>query len=591
MNLFWQSPQRLAVVMITIFVCALFGTAGQAQSPAAAMLRLLQSGRVPEQRLPAIVKLICERGDADDLGSIFTEVVREDHWPDELRAETLGGLSIAATERKVVPAGDLSSLQRLIQSKNERIQSIAVELAGEWRVEQTQQTLIELAASSKSSLALRRTASNALVRLNPAGARDLLNKLAIADEPFAVRAMAISVLARVDVAEAARLAGTLLSQAQPEDDFNPILAAFLDLNQGSKALAIQLQSAPLEKDVARLLLRQMYSLGRTDPELNQVLSAQAGMNQAAAPPTREQVAALVKEASENGNPARGEDVFRRKDLSCMNCHAVSKAGGQIGPDLSAIGASSPVEYLVTSVLDPDQAIKEAYISKTILTSDGKILQGIVADRTRDALVLKDATGKKISIPLDDIEDEVEGKSLMPKGLVNFMTHGELLDLISFLSELGKPGNYAVRSTERMQRYRVLRQAPESVLQHVPTLPVFVDAVLNSQTWEPAYARVNGELPLDELAARLHSRVIYVRGDVHCSESGAAQIQLNAVEGVTLWLDDLELEAKSKIEVDFTSGDHAIVVRIDLDQRVAPDLKIELSRPANSAVEFVTVDGQ
>jgi len=276
----------------------------------------------------------------------------------------------------------------------------------------------------------------------------------------------------------------------------------------------------------------------------------------------------------------------------MNCHSVSKAGGQIGPDLSAIGSSTPMEYLVNSVLDPDQAIKEAFISKTILTSDGKIFQGIFDDRTADALVLKDALGNRVSIPIDDIEEEVEGKSLMPKGLVNFMTHSELLDLISFLSELGKPGNYAIRSTARMQRYRLLGQASDSVLDHVPTLPVFEDAVLHAKTWEPAYACVNGELPLSELAERTKSQVIYVRGDVHCLESGTVNIQLNSADGVTLWLDDQELAPQQMPwKVDLSSGEHTLIARIDLKQRTDPGLKLELIRPADSAAEFVVVDGR
>lgn len=578
-------------IVLMLLLCVPPGTSVQAQSPAAAMLKLLQGGRVPEQRRPAIVKLVCERGNAEDLQYLFSEVLKDQHWSDELRRETLIGLAVAATERKVIPAGDLSGLGSLMKSPQAGIQLIAVELAGDWKVEQTTPVLVDIAGSPQATVPLRRAALASLARLAPQQARELLGRLVGSNEPFALRALALSVLARIDIEEAAAQAAGLLKQARPEDDFSSLLAAFLDLNQGSKVLAAQLQMTPPSKDVARLLLRQMYALGRTDLELNQVLSAQAGMNQVAAPPTKEEVEALVREAAVQGDPARGEAVFRRKDLSCMNCHAVSQAGGQIGPDLSAIGSSSPPEYLVTSVLDPDQAIKEAFISKTILTSDGKILQGIVANRTNDALVLKDATGKKISIPLEDIEEEVEGKSLMPKGLVNFMTHAELLDLISFLSHLGKPGEYGIRSTQRMQRYRVLGEAPASVLEHVPTLPVFEDAVFKAQTWEPAYAQVNGELPLEELAARTHSRVLYLRGDVNCLESGTVTLHLNSADGATLWMDLQELTTQHDSTIELTAGEHTIIVRIDLSQRATPTLKMELTRPKDSAAEFVVVDGQ
>ena len=40
---------------------------------------------------------------------------------------------------------------------------------------------------------------------------------------------------------------------------------------------------------------------------------------------------------------------------------------------------------------------------------------------------------------------------MPKGLTNTATRGELLDLVRFLSELGKPGPYALRPSPTIQR--------------------------------------------------------------------------------------------------------------------------------------------
>src|SRR5690606_15016441 len=113
-----------------------------------------------------------------------------------------------------------------------------------------------------------------------------------------------------------------------------------------------------------------------------------------------------------GDAARGEEVFRRADLSCMKCHALSKAGGQVGPDLSAVGASSPIDYILHSISDPDQQIKEAYITRVVVSDEGQVLQGVVENRTEDTLVLRDAAGKLVSIPNDSIEEEIEGKSLM-----------------------------------------------------------------------------------------------------------------------------------------------------------------------------------
>ena len=101
-------------------------------------------------------------------------------------------------------------------------------------------------------------------------------------------------------------------------------------------------------------------------------------------------------------PARGELVFRRADLGCIKCHSIGKAGGSIGPDLGPIGGSSPMDYIITSILDPNASIKEEYLTKAITTTAGKVVTGIVVQRNKNEVILKDATGKLIRIPAADI---------------------------------------------------------------------------------------------------------------------------------------------------------------------------------------------
>jgi putative heme-binding domain-containing protein len=589
MRCFWLFPAALAMALHCSGTCIL---AADPPGPAAQMLKLLQSGRVPEQRLPTIVKLVCERGDAGDLAYIFGEILRDDHWPAPLRGDALDWLAAAARNRKIVPSGDLSGVMPLLRSADARLRAGAVELIGLWKVQSAEPALLELAQAPQTPIALRRSSLQALTRLDEARARHVLEGMVAADRPFDVQALAVAVLAGNDPLLAAPLAARVLQQADERRDPGPIIDAFLDLKTGPSVLAAALERSPPGKDVAKLILRHMYSVGRADEALTRVLSGMAGISQTAPPPTPEQVAALVQEAQQHGDPARGEAVFRRKDLSCLNCHAVSKAGGQIGPDLSAIGSSSPIEYLVTSVLDPDQAIKEAFATKIVVTVDGKVFQGILANRTPDALVLKEATGKLVTIPLADIDTEAEGKSLMPKGLMNFMTHGEFLDLVSFLSALGKPGPYAVRSTQRFQRYRVLLNPPTSLLEHVPTLANYEELVLDSPTWSSVYARVNGDLPLADLSPPgSEESVFYLRGDLNCVTGGPAELHLDSADGVTAWLDDKELHAAPVIKVDLTPGEHTVIFRVDRRRRSAATLRAEVLKPAGSTAEFAVADGR
>src|SRR4029450_6035241 len=73
----------------------------------------------------------------------------------------------------------------------------------------------------------------------------------------------------------------------------------------------------------------------------------------------EQMQQLVAEVQSKGDPARGEQIFRRADTSCFRCHAIAGAGGTLAPDLTSAG-SAPLDYLVDSILQPNKAIKDGY---------------------------------------------------------------------------------------------------------------------------------------------------------------------------------------------------------------------------------------
>ena len=410
-------------------------------------------------------------------------------------------------------------------------------------------------------------------------------------QPFVIRILGIAALSRTDLAAAATLAAAALAQAGSDDDPALIIDAFLERKGGSESLAEALASVDVPEDVAKLALRRMYAVGRSDAQLSGVLERAAKIAGDIPTPTGAELTDLIAEIQADGDPSRGETVFRRADLSCMKCHAVSKAGGQIGPDLSAVGANSPVDYLVTSVYDPDAQVKEAFVSRTVLTADGLSLQGIVADRTDDRLVLKDADGRQHDIPLADIDVEVEGKSLMPKGLVKFMTRAEIIDLVAFLSELGRPGPYAVRATPRMQRWRVLVNASPELLADVPNETTFEDRVLHSGRWLPAYARVDGSLPLAELIEGSGNPVFYLQGEFDVQTAGPVGIRVDSPVETNIWVDSESFENRAEFVLTPSKGRHSVTLRIDAGGHEDADIRLELFKPADSTAVFAVVDGQ
>jgi len=583
---------RFSLLLVLAF--ALVGGVALGEDPPSAVgavMKLLRSGRVPESRLPAIVDIVGTRGNEHDLEFLLSKAV-DPEWSEPLRETAFRLLTEAAATRKVVPAGDLSAVARVISTSQERpIRLAAIRFARAARVKAAAGALAELVESGQTPADLRSAALEAYVAVAGAEARPVIAKVLASDAPLGVRTPALAAMAELDPEAAAKSAVELLAKIGPNDDVGPIVDAFLARKNGSRAFAVAVTASPPKADVAKLALRHIYAVGRSDEELVSALGKAAGINDDPAPVTPELVAGLVRDVESSGDAARGEEVFRRSDLSCMKCHAVSAGGGQVGPDLSAVGSISPLDFLATSVLNPDQAIKEAYITRVVATADGRVLQGIVVDRSAEKLVLKDATGAVHTIAMSDIDEEVEGKSLMPKGLVKFMTRQELVDLIKFLSQLGRPGDYAIRKTPRFQRYRVLASLPAGIGEGVPNDEQFEAEIGRSTAWVPFYARVAGGLPLNEARKAAGGPVVYVLAEFDVRTSGELAFEMTgAGPAPTVWLDDDSLDDPSK---PFTvePGRHRVTLRIDTRQWPASETPVlSLVRPEGSKVEFQVVDG-
>ena len=537
--------------------------------------------------------MVCRRGDADDLTYIFGRSTAADGFSSEVRQIALKGLAEATRNRKVQPEGDLTGLRQLLASTMPlELRRQAVELAGLWKVVGLANELDQIAASSDEPESLRIAALQALVTSVGNKARPNVERLIVSGTALQLRLQAVAQLARFDLKAASHAAVPLLAEQSAGTDISPLMDAFLDRRGGPEQLAEALQGRELPPDAAKLALRYMYSVGRNDPLLSNALSAAAGLNTEVKPLTKPEVLALADEVLQKGDPARGEEVFRRGDLSCAKCHSISKAGGNVGPDLSAVGGSSPVDYVLNSILDPNQAVKEAYVAHTVITVEGKVYTGIIVDRNSDRIILRDAKGEEVTIPVDDIDEQQEAGSLMPKGLVKFLTRDELIDLARFISELGKPGEYAIRATPSLQRWRVMANTPDELTSHVPDETMFALKVasLPSNQWIPFYAKSTGWLPLAELTATAGSPVVYLYGEIEVLKAGQVSLELHDVAGVSLWVDDQSFGPEPKVTVDLPKGRHRVTLRIDTRARKSDRVRVDFPKADGSSAQLEVVGG-
>lgn len=599
------SSRAACVVVGLLATVAVLPQPTRASEPSVApLLNLFKSGRVPAERQGTLVELICKRGDAEDLGTIYAKAVDPAGFSPELRANVLDWLADAAFARNVRPAGDLSSLKVLLAAPaggapgtlDPKLRLRAVRLAGRWKVEALADSLKQAALDPQSPSDVRQAALAALGEIGGKTGRGTIETLAGKDQPRGVRTLAVAALADIDPRAAAPLAVEVLAGGSEQEDPAALLTPFLARRpaEGTDLLAAAVRAQPVSADVAKRLLRHLYGVGRSDPALVEALGTLAGV-QEELKLTPAQVQELAAEVLAKGDPKRGEAVFRRGDLSCMKCHAVSRAGGNVGPDLSPVGANSPVDYLVNSIVEPNLAVKEQFLATVVTTVAGKVHTGIVVDRTPDRIVLRDAAGNDVAVPVKDIDDQAPAGSLMPKGLTKFLTRSELVDLVRFLHELGRPGEWEIRRTPRVQRWRVLRNVPEGLLGEEPDEEVFEDLVLRApdEKWAVVYARTNGTLPLDELQAHAGAGgVLWLQGEVDVVEGGAIAFRFDSPDGLRLWIDDHRFEAgQAEIATELERGRRRLTVRVDRQRRAAPDVSLEVRRIDGSKAQFDTVGGR
>lgn len=563
-----------------------------------ALVRLLKSGKIPVERQAAILAMIGQRGTAADLAYAFRESIEPTGIAPESRRAALEALATAMRNRGVAPAEDLTKLGPLIKgdatppaTAEERI--AATSLAGLWKDPRLAPVLVAAAEDERAKIPLRGAALDALAAMQAPSFGPAILKATEAG-PLPLRARALAALARLDPEAAAARTATLLPELAAEPrSVGPVLDAFVNRRGGSETLAAALDASNIAADPAKVALRYLYSIGQTDPALVTVLSDAAGISAEAKVPTPEEVARLSADVLSHGNAERGEAIFRREDVNCMKCHAVSGAGGDIGPDLSAIGGSSPVDYLVNSILQPAQAVKEEYQVRTVLTVDGQVFQGVVKSLSDQEMKLKEATGGLRTIAVADIEDQKSGGSLMPAGLTNFLTRDEVVDLVRFLSELGKPGAYAIRSSPTIQRWRVLPVTDPGSLGGIdPDGDGLPTHVLNGDAsmWRPAYARTAGALPLDELTAATGANVFYLEAEFDVARAGRATLMLDSVDGIEVWLDRKRVPLTDPTLVNLDLGHHTMLIHLDRARRAAQTLRVEFAYPPSATVVVNVVGG-
>ena len=240
----------------------------------------------------------------------------------------------------------------------------------------------------------------------------------------------------------------------PESDRNDAIATLASRPRWALVLldAVERGRVP-RRDLSISVARQLQAFG--DPQIGARLEAVWGKIQ----PTSKSKAALVAKYKSllgpsqepAADPSRGRAVFNR---TCLSCHKLFDAGGDVGPELTGSDRAN-TDYILENVLDPSAAVSRDYTVTSIATADGRLISGIIREQTDASLVIQTAN-ERLVVPREDVEAIKPSKtSMMPEGLLDPLSPGEIRDLFAYLASSKQvstpPDGKAPESTNGLSR--------------------------------------------------------------------------------------------------------------------------------------------
>ena len=150
----------------------------------------------------------------------------------------------------------------------------------------------------------------------------------------------------------------------------------------------------------------------------------------------------------SGDAAKGEKLFHG-EAGCATCHMVKGRGGLLGPDLTRVGASRSITYLIESIREPDKELSDGmldpnnhygsplvYDTVTVVLRNGEKLTGIAKNEDTFSVQLLDTSQRLWLLLKRDVESVVhERTSLMPAYTEQMISAAELQDLLAYMESL------------------------------------------------------------------------------------------------------------------------------------------------------------
>ena len=427
---------------------------------------LKQSHAVAALMPPAIDRILANRHPAPI--AALVKVLAAEATSDPAALERCFDTLTARLATREVSADQLAALrpelEELLQKilsgpPGDRLYAHAALLAATWKDPRALSAVRGFFIDAAQSPRQRTMALDTLIAANDSSLEQSIGELfsPARHTPVELRSAALASLSRLDAPWVATAILTNYQHLEPE-----LRPRAIQLLTERRPWAEQLLDAIGRKEIAASVLnvnqvRQLLASG--DTALADKVRAQWGALRTERDPKRDDVINHMRTflRQTSGDAEAGRQVFQRV---CGQCHKLHGEGQEVGPDITLNGRSS-FEQLLSNVFDPSLVIGASYQARTVVTEDGRVLAGLVAEDSDQRVVLKVQGGKQETIPRGEIEAmKVSSLSLMPEDLEKQLKPQELADLFAYITLDKPPSDPAARRLPGSQPV-VPRQAKDA----------------------------------------------------------------------------------------------------------------------------------
>ncbi|MGE3309409.1 MAG: hypothetical protein AB7O66_05505 [Limisphaerales bacterium] len=524
------------------------------------------------------IEVLGSAGSAQDLRRMWDQAVAGG-FDSDATLRSLKALGEAVRLRKVRPTGALDGLATFYDNPDSAVRTESFRLAGFWReIGGAVPALLDrVAGMGEARAAERAVAMEALRQIGGDGVTDRLNAWVRPDQDAGLRRAAAASLAALDGLKGFPAAVSAAESLTDEAAALEFWRGILGIRGSAGPLRDALSGRRLPEAAARAGMRVAREGGRDEIELVTAFATAGGLATDTQKLTDELMKELAGRVVAKGDPRRGERIYRRTDLACTTCHSVGGAGGKVGPDMTSIGASAPVDYLVESLMLPNAKIKEGYHSLVLETKDGEEVTGTVARETQDEIVLRNATGQEVPVAKASIQRREIGRlSLMPSGLLEPLGEQDRLDLLAFLSQLGKPGEFDA-SQGGVARVWYFGNVVHTDQQNNQTDWIWTTP-LTAKRWVPVTTLVRGDISSDlmETATRAQAWTgklsVVAATEIRQAVAGPIRLKLNTADA-EIWVDGKSWGRGPEVSGEIGAGLHRVIVSLD-PRRLPESLRLE-----------------